>query len=141
MNSSATYIASKLINGDVELLRQHSLTRWMSRDLMQAAVDFNRNLGLYPAYTETSPDHLTRYLFWRLPSGAVTEVRSGRARDKFEEFDRVNRERNLRLLSLHINESEIYSAVWISAEYHEIAKGILLAHGITPAQRVEATGA
>jgi hypothetical protein len=137
MNTSAAYIPSKLLTGEAELLRQHSLTRWMSRDLMQAAGDFSRNMGLFPAYSETSPDHLTRYLFWRLPCGALTEVRSGRARDKFEEFDRVNRGRNLRLLSLHINESEIYSAVWISGEYYDTAKAILLAHGITPAQRIE----
>jgi hypothetical protein len=137
MNTSATYLPSKLLAGDVELLRQHSLTRWMSRDLMQAAGDFSRNMGLVPLYSETSPDHLTRYLFWRLPQGAPTEVRSGRARDKFEEFDRINSGRNMKLLSLHINESEIYSAVWISGEFFDTAKAVLLAHGITSAQRVE----
>jgi len=135
MNTFTPYVPSKLLTGDIELLRQHTFTRWLSRDLMQATVDFCRNIELLPAYSETSPDHLTRYLFWRLPQGAITEVRSGRARDKFEEFDRVNRERNLRLLSLHINESDIYSAVWISAEHFETAKAILLAHGITAAEK------
>ncbi len=137
MNSSNTYIASKLLTGETEILRQHSFTRWMSRDLMQAAGDFNRNLGLVPAYCETSPDHLTRYLFWKLPQGALIEVRSGRAKDKFEDFDRVNRERNLKLLSLHINESDIYSAVWISADFFEVAKSVLAAHGITCAEKKE----
>jgi hypothetical protein len=135
MKTSATYVPSKLLIGEFEVLRQHSLTRWMSRDLTQAAVDFCRNLGLVPAYAECSPDHLTRYLFWRLPQGAAVEVRSGRSKEKFEEFDRANQERNLRLLSLHINESDIYSAVWISADYFAIAKQVLAAHGITCAER------
>jgi hypothetical protein len=138
MNTSPTYIPSKLLGGDVELLRQHSLTRWMSRDLMQAAADFCRNLGLLPAYCECSPDHLTRYLFWRLPQGAVIEVRSGRTKDKFEEFDRVNRDRNFRLLSLHINESDVYSGVWISSGHFETAKAFLATHGITAAERQDA---
>lgn len=137
MKTSYTYVASKLLTGDSEILRQHSLTRWMSRDLTQAAGDFCRNLGLVPAYCECSPDHLTRYLFWRLPQGALIEVRSGRTKDKFEEFDRVNREKNMRLLSLHVNESDVYSAVWISSDYYETAKRFLAAHGITPAERQE----
>jgi hypothetical protein len=135
MKTPATYVPSKLLAGEIEVIRQHSLTRWMSRDLTQAAVDFCRNLGLVPAYCETSPDHLTRYLFWRLPQGAAIEVRSGRSKDKFEEYDRANGERNSRLLSLHVNESDIYSAVWISADYFETAKAVLVAHGITCAER------
>src|SRR5271154_6440826 len=114
MNAPTTYLTSKLLTGDAEFLRQHGFTRWMSRDLMQAAADFCRNLGLVPAYCETSPDHLTRYLFWSPPQGALFEVRSGRAREKFEEFDTANQARSMQLLSLHINESDIYSAVWIS---------------------------
>jgi hypothetical protein len=137
MNTPAAYISSKLLTGDFELLRQHSLTRWMSRDLMQAAADFCRNLGLVPVYSETSPDHLTRYLFWKHPPGAVIEVRSGRTRDLFEELDRANREKNRRLLSLHINESDVYSAVWISSDHFETGKAFLAAHGITPAERRE----
>jgi hypothetical protein len=110
----------------------------MSRDLVQAAGDFCRNLGLVPAYSECSSDHLTRYLFWHPPQGALMEVRSGRSKDKFEELDRVNRDRNLRLLSLHINESEIYSAVWISSGHFESAKVFLAAHGISPAESYDA---
>jgi hypothetical protein len=137
MNESTLYVPSKLLTGEVEVLRQHSFTRWLSRDLMQAAVDFCRNLGLVPAYCECSSDQLTRYIFWHPPAGALIEVRSGRARDKFEEFDRVNREKSWRLLSLHVNECEIYSAVWISAEHFETAKAFLKAHGITSAERKE----
>jgi hypothetical protein len=103
----------------------------MSRDLTQAAGDFSRNLGLIPAYCEHSPDHLTRYLFWRLPQGAQTEVRSGRTKEKFEEIDRVNREKGWHLVSLHINESDVYSAVWISPDHFETARTFLKAHGIT----------
>lgn len=135
MKTSATYVPSKLQTGEIEVLRQHSLTRWMSRDLMQAAGDFCRNLGLLPLYVECSPDHLTRYLFWRVPQGAAMEIRSGRAREQFEEFDRANQGRSLALLSLHINESDVYSAVWIAAAHFETAKAVLLAHGITCAER------
>jgi hypothetical protein len=129
-----TFTPSKLLTGDAEVLRQHSLTRWMSPDLTQAAVDFCRNLGLVPAYCECSSEHLTRYLFWKPPQGALLEVRSGRTKDKFEEFDAANRDRHWRLLSLHVNESDMYSAVWISPDHFEIAKTFLAAHGITTAE-------
>jgi hypothetical protein len=135
MNTAKTYVPSKLLTGDVALVRQQALTRWLSRDLMQAAADFCRNLGLFPCYCEQSPENLTRYLFWKLPQGAATEVRTGRTKDKFEEFDRVNRERGWKLLSLHLNESDIYSAVWITPDHYETAKAFLLAHGITVAER------
>jgi len=133
MKPPPEYTPSKLLNGDMELLRQHSLTRWLSRDLMQAAVDFCRNLGLVPIYGECSPEHLTRYLFWKPPQGALIEVRSGRTKDKFEEFAALNRDKSWRLLSLHINESDVYSAVWISPDHFETAKAFLTAHGITTA--------
>jgi hypothetical protein len=137
MKTTHKYITSKLLAGDSELLRQQTFTRWMSRDLMQAAGDFCRNLGLVPIYCECSPDHLTRYLFWRVPQGALFEVRSGRTKGRFEEFDCVNRERNYRLLSLHVNETDIYSAVWISSDHFETARNFLAAHGITVAERQE----
>jgi hypothetical protein len=135
MNASSGLTTSKLLSGAGEQLRQNSLTRWMSRDLTQAAGDFCRNLGLFVIYCETSPDHLTRYLLWRLPQGAGIEVRSGRTKEKFEDLDRTNRARNWRLLSLHVNESDVYSAVWITSDHFETAKAFLLAHGITVAQR------
>jgi len=134
MKTPPTYTPSKLLTGNDELLRQHSFTRWMSRDLTQAAVDFCGNLGLVPIYTECSPDHLTRYIFWKPPQGALVEVRSGRTKDKFEEFDAVNRDKCWRLVSLHINESDVYSAVWISPDHFETAKAFLAAHGITTAE-------
>jgi len=132
------YTSSKLLPGDVAVLRQHTLTRWMSRDLMQAAVDFCRNLGLFPAYCETSPDQSTRYLFWSLPQGAMIEARSGRTKDKFEELDRAKSGDKWRLLSLHISENGAYSAVWISSEHFEIARVYLAAFGITAAESREA---
>jgi hypothetical protein len=135
MKTPVSYTPSKLLPGETELLRQHSFTRWLSRDLMQAAADFNRNLGLLPIYCETSPDHLTRYLFWKIPQGAITEIRSHRTREQFEEFDRVNQTRNLKLVSLHLNESDIYSAVWLAADHYATAKTFLAAHGITVAER------
>ena len=135
MNTATGYVPSKLLSAEGEALRQSSFTRWMSRDLSQAAAEFCRNLGLFAIYAETSPDHLTRYLLWRLPPGAGTEVRSGRTREKFEELDRGSQARNWRLLSLHINESDVYSAVWITSDHYEAAKTFLLAHGITVAQR------
>ena len=133
-----TYTASKLLTGDVAVLRQHALTRWLSRDLTQAAVDFCRNLGLIPIYSESSPDHSTRYLFWQPPPGALLEVRSGRAKDKFEEIDNSKPDQQWRLLSLHISDAGLYSAVWISSDHYEIAKVHLAAHGITTAERQDA---
>lgn len=138
MNTSNTYIPSRLLTGDCEILRQHSFTRWMSRDLTQAATDFCRNIGLFPVYCETSTEHLTRYLFSRLPQGAAIEVRSGRAKDKFEELDRVNGEKQWKLLSLHVNESDAHSAVWISVEHFDLASKFLAAHGITTPERMTA---
>jgi hypothetical protein len=137
MNKNITYIPSKVLSGNAEILRQHTFTRWMSRDLMQATADFCKNIGLYPVYCETSPDHLTRYLFWRLPQGAITEVRSARTKDKFTEFDQAGFENNRKLLSLHVNESDVYSAVWVSSDHYEIAKTVLTAYGITCAERKE----
>ena len=110
----------------------------MSRDLTQAAVDFCRNLGLVPAYTECSDNHLTRYLFWSPPPGALLEVRSGRAKDKFEEIDNAKRDQPWRLLSLHISDAGLYSAVWISSDHYEMAKVYLAAHGITTAETHDA---
>jgi len=135
METPTAYIPSKLLPGDGELLRKHTLTRWLSRDLSQAGVDFCRNLGLVPVYSECSPEHLTRYLFCRPPTGALIEVRSGRTKAKFEEFDQVNRDKNWRLLSLHINESDVYSAVWISSDHFETAKAYLASYGISTATR------
>ncbi|HWA09757.1 MAG TPA: hypothetical protein VG838_09930 [Opitutaceae bacterium] len=139
MNAPGTYVPSKLLAGETEVLRQHSFTRWMTRDLLQAATDFCRNLGLYPLYAETGTDGLARYLFWRLPAGASIEVRSGRAKEKFIDYDRVNEERDWRLLSLQVNEAEVYSAVWISAEHYDQGRRILAAYGITPAEKSAAS--
>jgi len=110
----------------------------MSRDLTQAAVDFCRNLGLVPAYSECSAEHLTRYLFWQPPQGALFEVRSGRTKDKFEEIDGTKRDKQWRLLSLHISDAGLYSAVWITSDHYEIAKIYLAAHGITTAESHDA---
>jgi hypothetical protein len=129
-----TYIPSKRLPGEVAVLREHTLTRWMSPDLAQAAADFCRNLGFIPIYTEHSSKHLTRYMFWQPPPGALLEVRSGRPKDKFEEFAAANRDRHWHLLSLHINENDFYSAVWISPDHFDAAKAFLAAHGITTAE-------
>jgi len=138
MPTETIYHPSRLLRGETELLRQHSFTRWMSRDLLQAATDFCRNLGLHAIYCETSPDQLGRYLLWRWPAEVRCEIRSGRTREQFEAFDEVNAERGMPLLTMHINESDIYSAVWLSREHHETAKAFLAAHGITVAERREA---
>jgi hypothetical protein len=129
-----TYIPSKLIAGEVAVLREHAFTRWMSPDLTQAAVDFCRNLGLVPAYSECSSEHLTRYLFWKPPQQALIEVRSGRTKDKFEEIDSTKHDKQWRLLSLHVNDTGLHSAVWITSEHFETAKAFLAAHGITTAE-------
>jgi hypothetical protein len=130
-----TYTPSKLLPGEAGTLRQHGFTRWMSRDLLQAATDFLKNLHLLPIYAECSSDNLHRYLCWHPPQGALVEARSGRTLGQFEEFDRGNIERGWPLLSLHINECDVYSAVWISVDHYETARKVLTGYGITSAVR------
>lgn len=132
-----TYVPSLLLGGAPGTLREQALTRWMSPDLTQAAVDFCRNLGLVPAYSECSAEHGTRYLFWRPPQGALIEVRSGRTKTKFEEMDNTKRDQPWRLLSLHTSDTALYSAVWITADHFEAASAFLAAHGITVAKIAE----
>ena len=129
------YTPSLLSLGETEILRQHGFTRWMSVDLLQAAAGFLQNLGLLAIYAECSPENLHRYLSWQPAKGCGCEVRSGRTLDKFHEFDRANIERGWPLLSLHINERDIYSAVWISPCHYEAAKAFLAVYGIEPAAR------
>jgi len=130
-----TYTPSKLLPGEGELLRQHAFTRWMSRDLLQPATDFLKNLGLVAIYAECSSENLHRYLCWHPPEGWGCEIRSGRTLDQFEEFDSGNRARGWPLLSLHITEGNVYSAVWISPNHYETAQKVLAGYGITPAIR------
>jgi hypothetical protein len=131
-----SYAPSKLLPGEGEILRQHGFTRWMSRDLLQPAGDFLKNLRLLAIYAECSSENLHRYLCWHPPEGCASEIRSGRALEQFEEFDSGNRARGWPLLSLHVNERGIYSAVWISPNHYETAQKVLAGHGITPANRM-----
>lgn len=130
-----TYTPSKLLLGETELLRQHSFTRWMSRDLLQPASDFLFNLRLPAIYAECSSEGLHRYICWHPPEGCAIELRSGRTLEQFEKFDHGNVARNWPLLSLHINECHIYSAGWIEPAHYETAKKVLASYGITPASR------
>jgi hypothetical protein len=120
---------SRLQDGDHELARQSAFTRWMSRELRQAAVEFSGRIGLAPIYAETSRDG-TRYLFWHVPAGARCEVRSNRTKEQFLEFDRTNRTQGRRLASLHVSADQAYSAVWISSEHHAAAADFLRRFGI-----------
>ena len=141
MNKNITYIPSKILAGNTEILRQHSFTRWMSRDLMQATVDYCKNIGLYPLYCEASPDHLARCLFWRLPQGAITEVRSWRTkRQRFMEHTIKQARRNNRKLiisSCERRDDVYFCPVWVSSDYCETAKNLFTAYGITCAERKE----
>jgi len=124
---------SRLLDGDFEAARQSAFTSWMAPRLTQATVDFSRNIGLLPIYAETS-GQCTRYLFWHLPAGTQCEVRSGRAKEAFLEFDRKNCDQGRRLISLHVGPDQRYSAVWISAEHHAAAVQFLSRFGISPAE-------
>lgn len=117
-----------------ESARQRAFTRCLSRDLLQAATNFCKNVGHVAAYCESS-EHGTRCLFWQMPAGASCEVRSGRTKEKFVDFDRVNRERGWRLLSLHVSPQELYSAVWISEQHYEAGVAFLRLFGISSAGR------
>lgn len=133
MNTPATYVPSQLRAGEAEAARQHAFTRWMSRDLLQAATDFCKNIGHVAAYCESAKEG-TRYLFWQMPAGASCEVRSARTKEKFVDFDRANQERGRRLLSLHVSEDELYSAVWLSVQHHEAGAAFLQRFGISTAE-------
>jgi hypothetical protein len=135
MNGDTTYIPSRTLPGESELIRERAFTRWMPRDLRQAATDFCKNIGLSSIYSEVSPEGATRYLFWHPPDGAFREVRSGRTLDQFKAFDHANIERGMALLSLHISPDATYSAVWISPDHYESGKSVLATYGITPAER------
>ncbi len=117
-------------------MRERSFTRWMSRDLLQPATDFLKNLQLLALYAECSPEDRHRYLLWHPPEKWGGEIRSGRTREQFEGFDLANIARGWPLLTLHINENGIHSAVWISAEHFETAAQVLAAYGILPAKRI-----
>jgi hypothetical protein len=131
-----SYTPSLLSSGDdAALLRENAFTRWMSRDLMQAAVDFLKNIGLLPLYAELNADGLTRYLCWRAPKDWGCEVRSGRNLEQFAKFDQGNMARGWPLLTLHISESGIYSAVWLAPNHLELAQKVMAAYGIAPASR------
>ena len=132
------YTASQLLPGATGIIREHSFTRWMSRDLLQATTDFCRNLGLVALYSESSPNHQFRYLFWHPPPGANFEIRSGRTKEQFIQLDTANIGVDRSLVSLHISEAGIYSATWISSEHHEKAKAMLSFYGITSARRESA---
>jgi hypothetical protein len=103
---------------------------------MQAATDFCKNIGHVAIYAECSSEGLTRYLFWRPSPGTSFEVRSGRAKEQFETFDRANAERGRRLLSLHISEQGLYSAIWISPEHYEEGKSYLAVFGIATPEKI-----
>jgi hypothetical protein len=133
METASEYRPSRLLDGEFEAARQSAFTSWMAPRLTQATADFSRNIGLLPIYAETS-DRGTRYLLWHSPAGTLCEVRSGRAKKAFLEFDRKNRDKGRRLISLHIGSDQRYSAVWISAEHHASAVRFLSRFGISPAK-------
>jgi len=130
-----SYTPSQLLEGDAGLLREHTFTRWMSRDLLQATTDFVKNIGLLAIYAETNKEGRGRYLFWHAPEGCGREIRSGRTLDQFAEFDRRNDERGWPLLTLHVNEVGIHSAVWLALSHRELALKVLAGYGITPAEK------
>lgn len=136
MSTPTNYVPSRLQPGDAEEARQRAFTHWMSPDLRQAATDFCRNLGHVVAYSETSAEG-ARYLFWRMPSGANCEVRSGRTLEQFIDFDAKNQRRGRRLLTLHLSPEKLYSAVWISPDHFDTAVTILRLFGISPAERIK----
>jgi hypothetical protein len=134
-----TYTPSKLLPGDGELLRQHAFTNWLSPDLHQAAANFMINVGLVAIYCECASDNRRRNILWHPPESGAIEFRSGRTLSNFEKLDQANLERGWPLLTLYINESDVYTAVWIAANPYEAAKQVLARYGITSAERTAMT--
>ena len=134
MSPTPLPLPSQILPGAFDAARRAAFTRWMSRDLLQASTDFCRNIGLYPLYAECSAEG-TRYLCWNMPAGASCEVRSGRTKEKFIDYDRMNHERGWHLLSLHVSDDGLYSAVWLSADHVSLGAQYLSRFGILPAER------
>jgi hypothetical protein len=131
-----SFTPSRLSTGDdAALLRENAFTWWMSRDLMQAAIDYLKNIGPLPLYAETNAEGHTRYLCWRAPKDWGCEVRTGRTLEQLTKFDQVNKERDWPLLTLHINDRGIYSAVWLAPNHLELAQKVMTSYGISPASR------
>ena len=130
-----SYVPSRLLDGDAGLLREHALDALDVADLLQATTDFAKNIGLIVIYAETDKEGRGRYLFWHAPEGWGCEIRSGRTLEQFEEFDHRNAERGWPLLTLHVNEAGIHSAVWLAPNHRQLAITVLAGYGITPAEK------
>jgi hypothetical protein len=133
MNTPSPYVFSRLEQGDTAVARECAFTRWMSKDLLQVAIDFYKNIGHVPVYCESSKQG-TRCILWRMPAGAGCDIRFGCTQDKFFDFNCANEKRDLRLLSLYMSEDELYSAVWVSLRQYDFAVAYLQLFGISPAQ-------
>jgi hypothetical protein len=135
METPSSYVPSELQAGETAWARERAFTRWLSRDLNQAAADFCKNLGHVAAYCECSKEG-SRFLPWQLPPDAGSEVRSARTKERFAEYDRRNQQRDWRLLSLHVSEDQLYSAVWITAGHYDEGVRFLRRYGVSAAQRI-----
>lgn len=126
------------LSADGDFARENAFTCWMSRDLMQASVDFSKNMGLVPIYAQSHENGTGRYLFWHRPPQTALQVRSHRTRDDFLKLDEKSQEIGWSLLSLHIRheKEEIYSAVWIAPGRLEHAVQVLALYGIGQAKRI-----
>lgn len=129
------YTSSQPLTPESAEFRERCFTSWLPLEALQAAIDFNLALGLLPIYVEHRDSETGRYLFWHPPDGMEFEVRSGRAEDVFRECDEMASDRGLALLSLHISEDRLYSAVWVAEEHLDSATTSLRGFGLSRASR------
>ena len=130
-----TYTSSQPLTLESAAFRERCFTSWLPLEGLQAAIDFNLTLGLLPIYVEHRDSKTGRYLFWHPPDGMEFEVRSGRSENLFREFDEKASDRGVALLSLHINEDRLYSAVWVAEEHLDSATTSLNGFGLSRATR------
>lgn len=127
------YHPTRPIPGGHERLRELTFTAWLSPDLHQAAIEFQRHLGLLPLYLECDAALRRRALYCHWPAGSKITAHSGRSETQFLAFDQMYREKGFRLLSLQICEDKLYSAVWVDAPLWEQGVEFLGLYGLSAA--------
>ena len=113
-------------------IRKASFTRWLALDFHQAAVDFQRSIGLMPLYLETDPDNRRRAIFICYPRESHVAARSGRKEEQFLTYDAQYRQQHMSCLTLHVSVEGLYSAVWCSDDQRSAILPILENYGISP---------
>ncbi len=132
------YQPSALQDGSYAALRERLFTPWMDVPQLQDATERMAELGMLAIYSEFLPDSGFREIYWRPQVPVFFEVRSGRTRTEFLQYQQTNVERGWKLLTLHISgPGDFFSAVWLDDAGHQDARPVLEGLGIGLASATE----